>query len=131
MSIINRLTNKNHRRKLPNAMIVVERTKKRVFRYVPVKYIPSNSFVKLYGGAWMHILGLSKDGKFWPIERAEAIEGRMPTDLYMAKNCADEVNDVYGMSLPTIEKIKISVFVGLCVAILVVIFLMVFGAGGD
>lgn len=121
---------KNNKRKIPNSMIIVETTRKRIFRYVPEKYIPSNSFVKLFKGEWLHILGLARDGKFWPIERVAAVEGRMPTDLFMAKNCAEEVNDVYGLSLPTIEKVKLGVFVGLCVAILIVIFLMVFGAGG-
>ncbi len=130
MKVKQNIFSNNNKRKTPNSMIIVETTKKRIFRYVPEKYIPSISFVKLYKGEWLHILGLGRDGKFWPIERVAAVEGRMPTDLYMAKNCAEEVNDVYGLSLPTIEKVKLGVFVGLCVAILIVIFLMVFGAGG-
>lgn len=116
--------------KRPNAMIVVENLKKRIFRYIPEKYIPSNSFEQEYEGKWLHILGLDMEGKFWPIERPKPAEGRMPTDLYMAKHCADEVEEVYGLSMSFTEKIKIGVLVGLCFGILIVIFMMAAAAGG-
>lgn len=118
------------RRKKPNSMIVVEKTKKRIFRYVPEKYIPTNSFEKDYKGRWLHILGLDLDSKFWPIEGLKAVEGRMPTDLFMAKHCAEEVNEVYGLSMSTTEKIKIGILVGLCFGILVVLFLIAAASGG-
>ena len=105
-------------------MIVVERTKTRHFSYVPKEKIPSNSFLKRYNGAWFHILGLDLTGKYWPIKRTVAVAGRLPTDLYMAKHCTEEVNVVYGLSIPAAEKIKIGIFVGLCIAILIVIFLL-------
>lgn len=112
-------------KRLPaNAMIVVERTKKRVFRYVPPKKIPFDSFEKEYGGRWLHILGLDLEGKLWPIERVEAVEGHMPTDLYMAVHCAAEVEEVFGMSIPLSKIIKIGLLVALCFGILVVGFLI-------
>jgi len=116
--------------RIPNAMIIIEKSKTRVFRYVRPKFIPSDSFSKNYDGQWLHILGLDLEGKLWSIVRGSAVEGRMPTDLFMANNCAAEVNDVFGMSIPTIEKIKIGVLVGLCIAIIVVIFLLAAASGG-
>lgn len=114
-----------------NAMIVVERTKKRIFRYVPKRLIPSLSFEKKYKGNWIHILGCNLQGQLLTIERPKVVMGRMPTDLYMAKHCADEVEEVYGLSMPLSEKIKIGILVGLCVAILIVIFLIASASGGS
>jgi len=115
----------------PNAMIVVEKTKKRIFRHIPERYLPSDSFVKQYKkGDWLHILGLDKQGKFWAIMPNPAEANRMPGDLYMAKNCADEVEECYGLSTPTVEKIKWGIFIGLIIAILIVVFLMTASAGG-
>lgn len=121
---------KSKKRKKPNAMIVVEATKKRLFRYVPEYRIPSNSFDKKFNGGYLHVLGCTLKGQLWPIEPRAAKEGKMPTDLYMAKNCANEVEECYGLSMPTSEKIKLGILVGLCVAILVVIFLIAAASGG-
>lgn len=118
------------RRQRPNAMIIVENRKMRIFRYVNPKHIPSNSFEKDYKGHWMHLLGLDTGGHFWPIESLSPKEKRMPTDLFMAKNCAEEVNEVFGMSMSTSTKIGIGLLVFLCFGILIVIFLMVTAAGG-
>ena len=111
-------------------MIVVERTRKRIIRHVPDRFIPRDSFDKKYEGRWVHVLGLDLDGKLWPIERPVAISGRLPGDLYVAKNCADEVDEVYGQSTPLSEKIKLGVLVGLSIAILMVIFLIAAASGG-
>jgi len=114
----------------PNAMIVVEKTKKRIFRRVPERYLPSDSFVKQYEKKWLHVLGLDKQGNFWAIMPNPAEANRMPGDLYMAKNCADEVEDCYGLSIPIVEKVKWGIFIGLIIAILIVIFLLAVASGG-
>ncbi len=118
------------KKKAPNAMIIVERTRKRIFRYVSEKCIPSDSFEKDFKGKWIHVLGCDLMGKLWPLEMPPVVEGRMPTDLFMAKHCAEEVNEVYGLSNPLTEKIKLGILVGLCIAILIVIFLIATSQGG-
>lgn len=122
-----KLSGNNH--KNINAMIVVENTKTRIFRHVPEKHIPKTSFLKDYGGLWLHVLGLTA-GEFWPILRPAPQDGRTPTDLYVAKHCANEVNEVYGMSMPLSQKIAIGLLVGLCFGILIVLFLIVSASGG-
>lgn len=140
-----------------NAMIVVERKRKRIFCNVPREKLPANSFERNYYGEWIHVLGLDLSGKLWPIgiEEAKPVKdesetsgsedtgneskskkdnhsnGRnhLPTDLYMAKHCATEVEEVYGISMPLTEKIKLGIFVGLCILITVVIFLIVSASG--
>ncbi len=118
------------KREPPNAMLVVERLKKRMFRYVRPEFIPRDSFEKEYKGKWFHILGVDLKGQFWPIDSPDAVEGRMPTDLFMAQNCAEEVNEVYGISSTTLQKIGIGILVAFGIGILIVIFLMVETAGG-
>lgn len=130
MKVASKLKLRRNGHKDPNAMIVVERTKQRVFRHVPRKHIPKNSFVKDYRGEWMHLLGLDEKGNLWPLVRPEPNEGRMPTDLYMAKHCANEVNEVYGMSMPMSHKIAIGLLVLFGFGILIVLFLIVTAATG-
>lgn len=121
--------NANHKK--PNAMIIVERTKKRIFCCVPERKIPQDSFPKDYGNIRLHVLGLNKSGVLWPIiPHREIVENETPTDLFMAKHCAAEVEEVYGLSVPLTEKIKLGIFIGLIVAILMVIFMMAMSAGG-
>jgi len=114
----------------PNAVIVVERTKKRIFRRVNPKYIPVSSFEKRFNGSRLHILGLDLKGELWPIEPPLPKDGRFPVDLFMAVHCADEVNEVYGLSMPMSEKIKLGILAGLCFGILIVIFLIAASSGG-
>lgn len=116
--------------KKPSAMIIVERTRKRVLRNIRHKLIPAGSFEKDYNGKRVHILGCDKAGKLWAISIPPVLSGRSPVDLYMAVHCADEVNEVYGLSMPMSEKIKLGIFAGLCIAILIVIFLIVASTGG-
>ncbi len=113
------------RKPKPNAMIVVESDKKRIFRYIEPTGIPSDSFEKKYQGKWMHILGQLPDGKYWVIKPNPPEEGRLPTDLYMALHCADEVNTVYGMSMPVSHMIGIGMLVLFGICDLVVFFLIV------
>lgn len=136
---------------LPNAMVINESTRKRTFRYVPDEDIPSSSFAKDYsdnrGGFWvhtirwiigkkskqydrLHILGLDLENNYWAIVSPSAEEGKGPADLYMAKHCADEVDDVYGLSMPVTEKIKIGILIFLCFAIMIVLFLIAAASGG-
>lgn len=117
------------RKRQSNAMIVVERLKARVFGHVPKNKIPADSFEKEYHGRWYHILGCDLEGQLWPIKLLPAQEGRLPTDLFVAKHCAEAVREVYGLGMSTTEKIKIGVLVALCVGILIVIF-MIAAQGG-
>jgi hypothetical protein len=113
-----------------NAMIVVESTKKRILRHIPDKYIPRDSFPRDYGNLRLHILGLNLNGKFWTItSHADMIENESPTDLFMAKHCATEVEEVYGLSMPTSEKIKLGLFVLIIIAIVIVIFMIASTSG--
>lgn len=136
-SISEIIETKPSRKTNQNVMIVRQSTKLRIFRNIPEEFIPSDSFEKEYKGSWIHVLGLQeiekedkgKEYRFWPIEVEPAEEGMSPTDLYMAKNCAEEVNEWYGMSQPLVEKIKLGIFFGLCIGILIVIFLLVASAG--
>lgn len=107
-----------------NAMIVLEKRRMRVLRHVRPKFIPKESFEVEYKGRWIHLLGLDMQGKFFPITSPTAQAARMPSDLYMAIHCADEVDEVFGLSMPTSTKIGIGILVALCVGILVVVFLM-------
>ena len=96
-----------------NAMIIVESTKKRIFRHVPKRVIPKDSFEREYNGQHIHILGLDLLGKLWPITvPPKIVKNELPTDLFQAKHCAPEVDAVYGLSSSTIQKIKIGILVG-------------------
>lgn len=117
--------NKNGHKPI-NSQIVVERTRKRIFRHVPERMIPFASIPRESHFGKIHTLGLNLKGQFWPIlQPAETIDGDLPPDFYIAKNCAQEVEEVFGLSIPMLEKIKIGVFVGLCIAIVLIIFLIV------
>lgn len=121
--------------KVPNVMVVNRLKKNRTFLNIPERLIPDNSFVQKYDNEWMHLLILDKvDGKIqFSIIDKENVDDKeiSPTDVYVAKNCADEVREVYGISMTTTEKIKWGIFIGLCVGCLILIFFLVFGAGGN
>lgn len=111
-------------------MIIVERTLLRVFRCVPERLIPFESYAQNYGGKWLHILGCDLNGKLWPIDKDNVDNTNItPTDVYVAKNCAEEVNEVYGLSMSLSQKIKLGIFIGICILILVVIFFLVSATG--
>lgn len=114
----------------PNAMLIVEKSRKRCLRYIKPKKIPFASFDRDYYGQWLHVLGVTLKGQLWPIGTPDRIEGRMPTDLYMAVNCADEVEETYGLSMPLSEKIKWGIFIGLICGNFILIFLLAASAGG-
>ena len=127
LKFINKLRQKKNKysRKPPNAMIIVEATKKRIFRNIPKPYLPKGSFEREYNGQHLHILGLDLGGNFWPITvPPKIVKNELPTDLFQAKHCALEIEEVYGLGSSTIQKIKIGILVGLCIAIVFVIFLM-------
>ncbi len=105
-------------------MIISERRKLRMFRYVKPGFIPSDSFERKYKNQWLHILRLDMNNKFHALERPLFEKDNTPIDLFMAIHCADEVEEVYGLSMPMSEKIKLGIFVVLCIAILIVIFLI-------
>jgi hypothetical protein len=114
-----------------NAMIVEEKTHKRIMRTVEDKNIPGNSFLKKYNGKMIHILGLKPDGNYWTIDAHNVmVAGQSPLDLWIAKHCAEEVRETFGISSGTWQKIKIGVFVGLIIGILIVTFMMVTAASG-
>lgn len=129
--------NKRFKRKIngyhknPNCMIIDERTHTRMFRYVENKYIPVGAGMRDYLNKSLYFLGLDLNHKFWLIDvPRKIIEGETPTDLFIAKHCATEVEEVYGLSMPTLQKVKLGIFVGLCIALLIVIFLIVAASGG-
>lgn len=105
-------------------MVVVAKTRTRILRDVPIDEIPKDSFEKKYRGKWLHTLRLDLENKLHPINRPSPVVGRTPIDLYMAKNCADEVLMTYGLSMPFNAKVGIGLAVGMGIAILIVIFLI-------
>jgi hypothetical protein len=115
-----------------NAMIIVEKTHKRVFRNIPRSKIPGDSFLQKYGNKWIHVLGLDIKNQFWAIDKDDVIGNKdiKPADVFMAKNCAEEVREVYGLSMPMMQKIKIGILIGLSFGILIVLFLIVTAASG-
>jgi hypothetical protein len=114
-----------------NAMIVDETTHKRLMRKVEDKDIPKDSFLKIFKGKKIHILGLNLEGKYWTIKaHAVMVAGQSPLDLFIAKHCAEEVRETFGISSATLQKIKIGVFVCLIFGILIVTFMMVTAASG-
>jgi len=111
--------------KKPNAMIVDTKDKKRIFRHIEDTSIPGDSFEKKYDGLWMHLLIL-EDGKYRPIDEDDVDDKDItPTDVYVAKNCAEEVREVYGISMPLTERIKWGIFIGICVIDAVLVFLLI------
>lgn len=111
-------------------MIIVEATKKRILRYVPERLIPKASFARYYKNYFIHVLGLDLSGELWPIKSPDKLtENESPIDLFMAKHCAAEVEEVYGLSIPTSEKIKLGIFCVICVAIIVVVFMIAMSGG--
>lgn len=116
---------------IPNAMVVDEKTKQRIFAYVPPEDIPFDSFEKKYtgfhrkyNGLYLHQLRLDRECNYTQLPRMKAEEGRSPIDLYTNKHCADEVEETYGLSMPTTEKIKWGIFITLIIAIIVTVFLI-------
>ncbi len=117
-------------RKDANAMIVVERTKKRILRTIPERFIPTDSFLQDKGKLNLHILGLNKRGKFWAIKRPIAEIDKLPTDCAMATSYGPEIRAILGMKTPLTEKIKLGIFVGLIAMIIIVLFLIITAIGG-
>ena len=129
---------KNFRREMKelhkgvNAMIIDDKTKRRYFRHVDSKYIPEDSFEKDYPKCdAIHILGRKPDGTLWTImPHLCLIDNESPVDFFIAKHCAEEVNETYGLSISTWHKIGIGVFIVLIISIIVVIFLIVQSSSG-
>jgi len=114
-----------------NAMIFVERTKKRIFRYLPDKNIPMESFPRDHKKGRLHVLGLDLEGKLWAIAPPLIVKAHeTPTAVFIAKHCAEEVNEFYGLSSSMMQKIKLGIFGGLIFAIIIVIFLIVSSVSG-
>lgn len=121
---------KNIKKHAINAMIIIERKKERVFGYVPPHLIPANSYLQLHNGRMVHWLGLDMNNEFWVIDEPQAVKDRMPGGLFVATNLTrDLVKKVYGTHSDMVEKIKLGIFVGLIIAILIVIFLITASSG--
>lgn len=89
---------------------------------------PHDSRLRKYKGLPLHILNVNEQGDYTPIAiPADIKPGRSPKDLWGALNCEKEVNEIYGMSDSTTEKIKLGVFVALTIVLVVVIFFIVMG----
>jgi hypothetical protein len=115
----------------PNCIVVDEKTRKRTREYVPADDIPADSVPWDYRNGRVHILARDLKGKYWPIRPADTIkENETPVDLFMAEHCAAEVTQVYGISMPWSEKIKVGVLVLLIVILVIFIFLIAASAGG-
>lgn len=108
-----------------NCMVIDNMTRKRRFSTITADKIPSDSFEKDYYGKRLHLLGLTRDGNYYTIRPRKNEEGKTPTDLWVALHCALEVQDVYGLSSPLTEKIKLGVFVAIIIVIVSLTFLIV------
>lgn len=117
-------------RKTSNAMIVVEHTKKRVFRNVSFKKIPRDSFPKTYDNRDVHVLGCNLKGELWPIKVNNAQNNRLPADLFMALHSEGEVSTMWGLDMPTTEKIKWGIFIGALIGIVVCLVLITVSLSG-
>lgn len=114
-----------------NAMIIDEKKKKRIFRHLEDNEIPQDSFEKKYKGEIYHFLGKDLEEKYWVIDTMpEMVIGQAPIDLYIAKHCAEEVAEVFGLSASWRERIKIGVFVVLIILIVIFTFLTVTASSG-
>ncbi len=116
---------------IPNAMVIDEQTKSRIFVYVPPEDIPFDSFEKKYSGfqrkyngLYLHLLRLDRECNYTPLPRAKTEKGRSPIDLYTNMHCALEVEETYGLSMPTTEKIKWGIFITLIIGIIITVFLI-------
>jgi hypothetical protein len=126
-----RMPNLKKLRQNANALIVVEKWHKAILRRIPTKLIPQDSFEKDYQGHQVHILGLNLQKKLWTITpHPTLVLNQSPLDLWIAKNCAEEVRETYGISSTTWQKIKVGVFVGLIIGIIIVTFMIVTASTG-
>jgi hypothetical protein len=114
----------------PNAMIADLKSKKRIFRCIPENEIPESSFEIKYDNLWMHLL-IKEDDKYRPIDKENVADKTItPTDIYVAKNCAEEVREVYGISMPLTEKIKWGIFIGICAIDAILVFFIIAMSSG-
>jgi hypothetical protein len=119
-------TNTINKNQKPNAMIFDEKTKTRIFRFIEEKDIPIDSFPRDHKINRLYVLGLDLAGKYFAIAPPTKVKSQeTPTAVFIAKHCAEEVNEFYGLSSSMMQKIKIGILVAAIIAVIIVIFLIV------
>ena len=102
--------------------VVFEETRTCGYRYLKQNLIPENS-IPITDNGLTHLLNLDK-GKLSYIDYVPTDnKSKTPQDCMEATSW-EELAGILGIGLPTIEKIKLGIFVGLCAAFTVVLFLI-------
>src|SRR4030043_93435 len=116
---------------LIQCIVIVEKTGKRTYPRIANSLVPDDSLERTYRGKPCHLLGLDKDGKLWAVEPENFIVvNESPKDCFIALQCEKEVNAVYSLKEVIVEKIKIGLFIVLCCAELIILFLIITAATG-
>lgn len=116
---------------LVNCMVIVEQTQERTYPRIAKSMVPSDSLERKYRGQPYHLLGLDMDKKLWAIEPDNELKkNESPKDCFIALQYEKEVSAIYSLSEGMIEKIKIGLFIALCIVELIVLFLIITAASG-
>lgn len=118
-------------KELIQCIVIVEKTGEKTYPKIAKALIPEDSLERNYKGVPCHLLGLTKDGVLWAIEPENEIKiNESPKDCFLALDYENEVTAVFGLSEGAVEKIKIGLFIGLCIAELIILFLIITTIGG-
>jgi len=116
---------------LINCKVIVEKTGKGYDREIARPLIPGDSLERKYHGRPFHLLGLDLEGNLWAIEPDNTIKKNdSPKDCFIALQCEKEVTAIYSIGEGWVEKVKIGLFIGLCIVELIILFLIITAASG-
>lgn len=112
-------------------LVIVEKTGEKTYPSIKNSLIPADSLERNYHRKPSHLLGLDLKGILWAIEPENEIRiNESPKDCFIALQCEKEVNATYSLREVIFEKIKIGIFIALCIVELIVLFLIITVAAG-
>ncbi len=116
---------------LMQCIVIVEKTGERTFPSIAGSLIPADSLERKYRGKPCHLLNLSNEGELLAIEPDnQIILNESPKDCFIALEVEKEVNAMYTLREMLVEKIKIGVFIALCIVELIILFLIITAVSG-
>lgn len=112
--------------------IVVEKTRRLIYKWLDYSKIPNDSISRNFGGRDIHYLGLNLEGDLWAIEPPQEVkENDTPQDCYLALSYELEIRETIGLTGNPVEKIKIGIFIFFCFIEAILLFLIIPTIGGN
>lgn len=94
------------------------------FKYLDRELIPDESRERDFKNKPFYVVGYNNEG-LYPIEaQKEVVEGESPQDLFIALQYEQEVDATYSLTESAIEKIKLGIFIGLAVFLMIILMMI-------